>query len=266
MPAARFPAIDYHGHPRNLTSSDALARVVAALDDLNVRLLVAANNLSGERLTNTLATIRNSPHKDRIRVLTGLDFRNVGPGFGQRAARELEVAVQAGAVGQGEISKSFGLSARKTDGTRLRIDDPELDPIWAAAARLNVPVFIHTADPSEFFGPLDYKNERWLELALFPNRRYPPEKFPRFAKLVTERDNLFRKHPKTRFVTVHLGWHASDLGRLGRLLDEMPNVYTEVGAVLAELGRQPRTAHDFFVRYQDRILFGKDSFQPTEYP
>jgi predicted TIM-barrel fold metal-dependent hydrolase len=63
-----------------------------------------------------------------------------------------------------------------------------------------------------------------------------------------------------------MGWHTSDLGRLGRMLDGMPNVYVEVGAILAELGRQPRMAHDFFVKYQDRILFGKDSCQPEEYP
>ena len=83
---------------------------------------------------------------------------------------------------------------------------------------------------------------------------------------MTERDNLFRKHPKTTFVAAHMGWHANDLGRLGKMLDEMPNVYTEVGAVLYDIGRQPRAAHDFFVKYQDRILFGKDSFQPEEYP
>ena len=47
------------------------------------------------------------------------------------------------------------------------MDDPELDPLWAAFARLDVPAFIHTAEPQEFFQPLDYKNERWLELSLF---------------------------------------------------------------------------------------------------
>jgi predicted TIM-barrel fold metal-dependent hydrolase len=44
------------------------------------------------------------------------------------------------------------------------------------------------------------------------------------------------------------------------------NVYPETAAVLAEYGRQPRTARAFFIKYQDRILFGKDSFQPDEYP
>jgi predicted TIM-barrel fold metal-dependent hydrolase len=128
-------------------------------------------------------------------------------------------------------------------------------------------VFIHTADPQEFFKPvIDHTNERWLELSLFPSRRFSPEQFPSFEQLVTERDNLFRRHPNTTFVTAHMGWHANDLGRLGKLLEEMPNVYTEVGAVLYDIGRQPRVARDFFIRYQDRILFGKDSFQPEEYP
>ena len=81
-----------------------------------------------------------------------------------------------------------------------------------------------------------------------------------------ERDNLFRKHPKTTFVAAHMGWSANDLGALGKMLDAYPNVYTEMGAVLYDIGRQPRGAHDFFVKYQDRIMFGKDSFQPEEYP
>jgi len=83
---------------------------------------------------------------------------------------------------------------------------------------------------------------------------------------MTERDNVFRKHPKTKFIAAHFGWHANDLGRAAKHLDTFPNVYYEVGAVLYDFGRQPRAAHDFFVKYQDRILFGKDSFQPEEFP
>jgi predicted TIM-barrel fold metal-dependent hydrolase len=204
--------------------------------------------------------------RDRVRVMAGIDFDDVGPAWAARAVAQLEADAAAGAVAVGEISKRLGLSYTKADGSRLRIDDPDLDPVWEAAARLHLPVFIHTGDPAEFFEPFDYANERWLEQALFPNRRYPQDEYPSFEQLVEERDNLFRRHPNTTFVTAHLGWQANDLGALGRLLDELPNVYTEIGAVLYDIGRQPRTAHDFFVRYQDRILFGKDSFQPIEYP
>ena len=266
-PTAKYPAIDFHGHPQGLLGTpEGLAHLGAALDSLNVRMMVSADNMSGDRLKSTLASVRASPMKDRVRILAGIDFRNVGPGWAQKAIAQLEADLAAGAVGVGEISKSFGLSIKKPDGSRLHIDDPELDPLWDACARLKIPVFIHTADPAEFFKPIDYNNEHWLGLALFGDRRYPQDRYPSFEELMTERDNLFRKHPKTTFVAAHMGWYANDLGKLDRLLTEMPNVYTEVGAVLYDIGRQPRGAHDFFVKFQDRILFGKDSFQPEEYP
>jgi predicted TIM-barrel fold metal-dependent hydrolase len=267
VPKAKYPVIDYHGHPGNLlTSAEGLNTLVSTLDSLNIRLMVAADNVSGDRLARAQDLIRNSPHRDRVRVLTGVNLSGVGPGWAEKAIAQLEADLGAGAVGLGEIGKGFGLRTRKADGTRLRLDDPDLDPFWEACARLKVPVFIHTADPAEFFQPIDFHNERWLELALFGDRRYQAAEFPRFEELMAERDRLFKKHPKTTFVAAHMGWQANDLGKLGSLLDAAPNVYTEVGAVLYDIGRQPRAAHDFFVKYQDRLLFGKDSFQPEEYP
>jgi predicted TIM-barrel fold metal-dependent hydrolase len=269
VPRAKFPAIDFHGHPQDLIDTpEGLARLGAAMDSINVRLMIAADDISGDRLKRVLSAIQSSPKmKDRVRVLTGIDFNNVGPGWAEKAVKQLDADIAAGAVGVGEVPKFLGLRYKKPDGSRLRIDDPLLDAVWDEAARLGVPVFIHTADPQEFFRKeIDYTNERWLELSLFPGRRYPQDQFPSFDELMTERDNVFRRHPKTTFVAAHMGWHANDLGRLGKLLDQYPNVYTEVGAVLYDIGRQPHAAYDFFVKYQDRIMFGKDSFQPEEYP
>ncbi|HXG87437.1 MAG TPA: amidohydrolase family protein [Vicinamibacterales bacterium] len=263
---AKFPAIDIHGHAPGLQTAEGIASVVAEMDKLNLRVLVSADNSSGARLTQTLQAINASPHKDRFRVFAGVNFGDVGPGWAEKAVAQLEADIKAGAVGVGEVGKNFGLSTRKRDGTRLKIDDPELDPLWAAFARLDVPVFIHTAEPQEFFQPLDNHNERWLELSLFPNRRNNQPGQVTFAELMTERNNVYRKHPKTRFIAAHFGWHANDLQKAAAMLDAFPNVTVEVGAILYDLGRQPRAAHDFFVKYQDRILFGKDSFQPEEYP
>jgi uncharacterized protein len=266
VPKARFPVVDIHGHPGNLGTPEALAALVAAMDSLNLRVMVSADNLAGDRLRAALTTIANSPYRDRFRVLAGLNFQGVAPGWGAKAAAQLEADVQAGAVGIGEVPKSFGLTIKKADGTRLRVDDPELDPVWDTLARLGLPAFIHTAEPQEFFQPLDMHNERWLELSLFRDRRnYGPDNVT-FEELMTERNNLFRRHPKTQFIAAHFGWHANNLARAAKMLDDFPNVVTEVGAILYDLGRQPRAAHDFFVKYQDRILFGKDSYQPEEYP
>ena len=267
VPRAKFPVVDIHGHPPRLNTPEVVDSVVELMSPLNVRVMVNASGASGDRLKEALAAINSSRNRDRMVMFAQLDLSKVGPGSGQRVAAQLEADVKAGALGLGEIMKSFGLTAKKVDGTRLKLDDPELDPVWEKAADLKIPVFIHVADPAEFFAPLDYTNERWLEQALYRDRRYQDRsRFPDFETLMAERDRLFARHPRTTWVMAHLGWHANDLGRVAKMFDRMPNLYGEVGAVLYDIGRQPRTAHDFFVKYQDRILFGKDNFQPDEYP
>ncbi|MGE0455107.1 MAG: amidohydrolase family protein [Vicinamibacteria bacterium] len=265
-PRAKFPVVDIHSHHATPIKPERLAEVVKAMDALNLRVLVNLSGGSGEQLRKGLEAIRTSPYPDRMVLFANVDFKaGVGSGFGKRAAEQLEADIKAGALGL-KIFKELGLRVLKADGTRLHLDDRELDPIWETCGRLGVPVLIHTAEPAPFFDPIDYENERWLEQALYPDRRYQDPKFPRFEELIAERDRMFERHPKTTFIAAHMGYHSNDLARLGRLLDRLPNVYPELAAVLAEYGRQPRTAHDFFVKYQDRVLFGKDSFQPDEFP
>jgi predicted TIM-barrel fold metal-dependent hydrolase len=267
VPRAKFPVVDFHGHPPDLSSADNVRRVVAAMDELNLQVMIQARPSSGARLRAQIEGVRAAGYEDRFVFFANLDLDDVGAGAGARIAAQLEEDVRAGAVGIGEIGKGFGLSTRKADGTRLEMDDPELDVVWETAARLGIPVFVHTGDPAEFFEPLDYENERWLELALFENRRFDDRsRFPSFDDLMAERDRMIAKHPNTTWVLAHMGWHTQDLGRLGRIFDAHPNVHAELGAVLYDLGRQPRFARAFFEEYKDRILFGKDSFQPDEYP
>jgi len=212
VPRAKFPVIDIHSHQPTPMPPDQFQKVVAAMDELNLKLLINLSGSFGDRLHQGVEAIRNSKYKDRMVLFANIDFRNpVGPGFGVKAARQLEDDVKAGAVG-------------------LKVDDPELDPVWDACARLNIPVLIHVAEPPAFFEPLDYTNERWLELALYPDRRH--QTGVRFEELMTERNNMVKKHPNTRYILAHFGWHASDLARAGKLLDENPNVYYDVAAVL----------------------------------
>lgn len=267
VPRAKFPVVDFHGHPPTLDDPETIQRVVDAMDRLNIQVMVQARPSSGERLRSQIEAVRQAGYEDRFVFFASLDLDDVGPGSGARIAAQLEEDVAAGAVGIGEIGKAFGLFTTKADGTRLEMDDPELDIVWETAARLGVPVFVHTADPPEFFEPLDYSNERWLEMALYENRRFNDRsRFPAFDDLMAERNRMLARHPETTWVLAHMGWHTADLARLGAIFDANPNVHAEVGAVLYDLGRQPRFARQFFEKYRDRILFGKDSFQPDEYP
>ena len=241
-PRARYPVVDVHSHQPVPITAEQFDRVVRSMDALGLQVLVNLSGGSGERLRRGLEAIRTSAHADRMVLFASVDFRGgVGPGFGARAAAQLDEDIRAGALGL-KVYKDLGLRLARTDGSRLPVDDPELGPIWDVCGRLGVPVLIHTAEPQAFFDPIDYRNERWLELALFRERRYPPERFPRFEDVIAERDRMFAAHPKTTFIMAHMGYHANDLARMGRLLDRLPNVYADVAAVLAELGRQPRAA------------------------
>jgi predicted TIM-barrel fold metal-dependent hydrolase len=265
VPRAKYPVIDVHSHHSRLTRDD-YARVVRDMDALNLRVLVNLSGGSGEEMKGMLAMIAASPAPDRMVVFANPDFSDIDvPGYGRRAAARLEADVAAGARGL-KIFKNLGLSVKRANGLRVPVDDPELDPLWDACARLAVPVLVHTGEPAPFFEPVDVTNERWLELQVHPQRRRPAGAFPAFEALMAERNRLFTKHRGTTFIAAHMGFHANDLQRLGRMLDAMPNLYVETGAILAELGRQPRFAREFFTRYQDRVLFGKDSWAPPEYP
>ena len=266
VPRAKYPVVDVHSHHRPGFSESRWNQVVGEMDALNLQVLVNLSGGSGAGLERGLRTIAGSAYPDRMVFFANLDFsRGVTPGFGKRAAAQLERDVAAGAVGL-KFFKNFGINVRDGQGQRVPVDHPELDPVFELCARLDIPVLMHVGEPSEFYEPVDRENERWLELTLLPNRRLPADRYPGFETMMAERDRLFARHPDTRFISAHMGWHANDLGRLGRLLDRFPNVTVETGAILYEFGRQPRAARAFFVEYQDRVLFGKDSYRPEEYP
>jgi uncharacterized protein len=261
---AKFPFIDVHGHQSLSLSPAALDKLIGEMDELNMRVMV---NLSGNQGANLAAGLQNySRHPNRIVVFANLNFRGIDdPDWGTRAAAQLEQDVkQSGAVGL-KIYKNLGMDQKDGSGRRIPTDDPRFDPVWKKAGDLGIPVLIHTAEPPAFFTPIDKYNERWLELTQFPGRARPPDRYPSFDALLAEQHRMFRKHRNTKFIAAHLDWLGADLGRLGRMLDSLPNVYTEVAAVLYELGRQPRAAREFLVRYQDRVMMGKDIYEPSEY-
>ena len=277
---AKYPFIDVHNHQWDM-SKENLAEVINYMDKLNMAVMV---NLSGRGFTK----VETEPGKFEYRmkdsqflkesiknvselnpgkfiIFTNIDFYGFGEeGWIERALKELEDDVKSGANGL-KIYKNLGLTLKGKNGNRVPTDDIRLDPIWQKCAELGIPVLIHTGEPFQFWQPKDKNNERWLELKQKPNRYRDPKEYPPWEQIMEEQHNVFRKNKNTSFINAHLGWLGNDLARLGKLMDEIPNMYTEIGAVLAELGRQPRFAREWFIKYQDRIMFGKDSWNPEEY-
>ncbi len=261
---ARFPFVDVHNHQRRHNDS-TVAVLLTEMDALNMAVMVNLSGGTGDALRANVAALKGR-HPGRFAVFANLNFQGIDdPAWGRNAAAQLERDVRENGAQGLKIFKNLGMDLRDGAGNRIPTNDPRFDPVWAKAGELGIPVLIHTAEPPAFFLPVDQRNERWLELTIYPGRARPPERYPSFDSLMAEQHAVFRKHRQTTFINAHLGWYGHDLARLGRLMDELPNMVTEIGAVIYEPARQPRFAREFFIKYQDRILMGKDSWVPSEY-
>jgi len=263
---SKFPFIDIHNHQGNMNSSD-FKELISKMDALNMAVMINLSGRgfggSGDHLEKSIDNI-NARYPNRFILFTNIDFTDIdNPEWSARVSKQIENDVKRGAKGL-KIYKSLGMFSKDKSGKRIHLDDKRIDPIWSKCGELGIPVLIHAADVPQFWQPIDNKNERWLELKTHPGRRHDTDSI-KFETIIAEQHTIFRKHPKTKFINAHLGWYGNDLKKLGGLLDQFPNMYTEIGAVIAELGRQPRAAKVFLTKYQDRVLFGKDSWVPEEY-
>jgi predicted TIM-barrel fold metal-dependent hydrolase len=261
---AKFPVVDAHNHlPAWHERAQGVDwdEIVAGMDQVNVQTIVNLSGGTGEQLQKCLDTLDNA-YPGRFATFCNVDWEGVGqPGWAENAVEQLARDVEAGAKGL-KVFKSLGLRVRDADGKLVMPDDERLAPIWDRAGELGVPVLIHVADPVAFFQPLDRFNERWDELHEVPSWLFYGPEFPAFEALIESLYSLIGTHRNTNFITAHVGCYPENLGFVSQMMDEHPNFYTDISARIAELGRAPYSAREWFIKYQDRILFGTD-VRPT---
>jgi predicted TIM-barrel fold metal-dependent hydrolase len=272
VPRPRFPAVDAHNHLGTVFGGDWPGRtageLAATLDAAGIEALVDLDGGWGEDLRREIERWHAPPLTGRVAVFAGLDYASwAGDArFGETEAAHLRDGVAAGARGL-KVWKTLGLVARGPDGRLVAVDDPRLDPLWAAAGELGVPVTIHVADPIAFFEPLDGQNERAEELLIHPDWHFWPTRprgrpelpgFPSFDELLDGLEAVVARHPATTFIGAHVGCAPEDLARVDGMLATYGNWHVDIAARIAELGRQPYGARSLFLRWPDRILFGVD--------
>lgn len=266
---AKYPAIDFHVHAGRLTTPEAYEQLIALMDTIGMGAIVNLNGGTGERLDQVLRA--GEAYRDRVATFITFSTEGINePGWSERFAAEMERAFKAGALGM-KVSKQLGQGARNPDGSFIQADDPRLDPIWEMAARYDRPVMIHLSDSIGRFYPIGPKNERY-EAGLWrrpgDTRGNLYESGPDHEVIEKARENMHRKHPRTRFVNAHMAMLYYDPQKLARFLDTYPNADIEISATLQDLGRAPRLWREFIIKYQDRILMGSDgnpSRQPDEF-
>jgi predicted TIM-barrel fold metal-dependent hydrolase len=270
---SKFPCIDIHTHLSNSKHSEKGVSLSGAreylgtpeeclevMDRKNIHTMVNLTGGFDKGLADTVVKYDRA-FPGRFVTFTEPSYsRFQDPDYPKIQAQAIEQAHRDGAKGL-KILKTLGLYLREktTEGKLVKIDDPRFDPMWDACAQLNMPVAIHISDPIAFFLPTDRFNERYEELNNHPAWSYYGPGLPSNAELIAARNRVFSRHPKTRFIVLHVGNFSEDLQNVSENLDRFPNMTVDIAARVGELGRQPRASRNFFEKYQDRILFGTDA-------
>ena len=264
VPKARYPTIDVHVHSyypevkEGKKPEEALADWVKTQEEVGIETSVVLTGATGAEF-DRLVEMFLKPYPEQFQLYCGVLGTEIDkPDFPERAVAELERCYQLGARGVGELSdKGFGLTKNPNlaPEERLHNNDPRLDSFYRKCAELDLPVVIHMADHPSSWQPPDVHQERTPIFQQF--NQYDGNGLS-YDKLLDNLDKMLKKHPEATFVVCHLANLGNDLERLGKMVDDNPNMYLDMSARDYELGRQPRGSAKFLSKYSDRVLFGTD--------
>jgi predicted TIM-barrel fold metal-dependent hydrolase len=252
---AAYPVIDMHSHPYAKTG-EALDQWIRNMNEAGIEKSIILTYTYGEKFDSLIGAY--SKYKDRFDLWCGFNYSEYDqPGFPENAIKELERCYNAGAKGVGELGdKGKGLFYCRPPAWGMHSDDDKMIPLFAKCAELNLPVNIHIAEPKWMYEKMDATNDGLMNA--YKWRLDNQEGIVNHEGMMKILENTLRKNPKTTFVACHLANCCYDLTVVGHLLDAYPNLYIDIGARFGEFAPIPRTARSFFIKYQDKIVYGTD--------
>jgi predicted TIM-barrel fold metal-dependent hydrolase len=250
-----FPVIDMHSHPYADTKED-VENWVRVMDEVGIRKTIVMTYAHGLQFDSLVAVYGKYPEK--FDLWCGIDYTGYDqPGYAERAVAELKRCHKMGAKGVGELGdKGKGLFYSKPEAWGMHPDDPRMIPVFTACAELGMPVNIHVADPKWMYEKMDATNDGLMNA--YEWRLDDQPDIVDHAGMIRILENTVRQNRQTTFVACHLANCTYDLSIIGGLLERNPNLHIDIGARFAELAPIPRTARAFFIKYQDRIVYGTD--------
>jgi predicted TIM-barrel fold metal-dependent hydrolase len=257
VPRAAFPVIDIHSHDYAQTQGD-IEQWVKTMDQAGIAKTIIQTYTTGKSFDSLVEKYKRNPK--RFELWCGFDYTGFGkPGWSALAVAELERCFQKGAKGVGELGdKGEGeLYSKPTPGKGIHIDDPQLIPLLEKCGALHMPVSIHIGEDQWMYEKPDSANDGMMNAGQWHVDMNKPGKL-NHAQLMTSLENALRQHPKTTFIACHLANCCADLSKLGKLLDDYPNLYADIAARYSEISPVPRYTASFIFKYQDRLLYGTD--------
>jgi predicted TIM-barrel fold metal-dependent hydrolase len=256
------PAIDAHNRigrrPDGSWVVPDVSAFLAMMDEVNLEGVVNYDSTWGDDLEANLDRYDRA-HPGRFASFCNLPWSETATaGWGTRLAASMRDSLARGAVGV-SIWKDVGLRIEDETGALFFLDDPRLEPVWAATAEAGVPALLYMGDPPAFWRPLDGTNERYEELVAHPDWHFHDPRFPPLQRLLDSLEACIAANPAVTFLGAHVGSYAEDLGWVDRILTTYPNFYIDIADRMNELGRKPRAARRLIEKHSSRVMLGTDN-------
>lgn len=211
---------------------------------------------------------------ERFHWATTFSMKDFGAeGWAGRASAGLAADVADGARAV-KVWKNIGMVERDSEGKLVMLDDPRLAPVAEQVEKLGVPLIAHQGEPYNCWLPLDEMttdNDREYFREHPEYHMYLHPEMPGYEDLMGARDRFVAAHPRLEFVGAHLASLEYDVDRIAAFLDRFPSASVDLAARMSQVQyqsvRDREKVRDFFIRYQDRLLYGTDlTFGPDADP
>ncbi|MEZ4826413.1 MAG: amidohydrolase family protein [Bacteroidia bacterium] len=253
-----FQRIDFHAHYNY--SRDSLPALLQKWNMQAVLILVALGDSAKDNSRWEAMKAHRQAFPDRFFLCSGFDGTGIDdPAYAEKKISMIRAHIEAGAK-MVKVWKNFGMVTKDASGKYIQIDDPRLQPVWDFLADEGIPVIAHIGEPLQAWRELEEGNPHYNYFRDHPQyHAYLHPEIPRYEEIIAARDNWIRKNPRLTIVGAHMGSMSHDVDMVAARLEEFPNLYVETAARVGDLTRQDYDKmHNFYIRYQDRILYGTD--------
>lgn len=189
------------------------------------------------------------------------------PQWRSSVGQAIDAAANEGALAV-KIWKNVGMIEKDADGRLVMLDHPALAPVAEHVRARGLALIGHQGEPHNCWLPLeqmttDNDREYFANHPQYHMYLHPDE--PSYEDHMAVRDRFVAAHPQLRFVGAHMASLEYDVDRLGAFLDRFPNASVDLAARMSQVQyqsvRDRERVRRFFIRYQDRILYGTDLTQ-----
>lgn len=256
--------IDAHVHI--ITQADTVFINQAEADNfhlLTINVYKEGGTPIEEQQKFSIKTVETFP--GRIAWATTFSLKNFNnDGWQQEVIEYLKNSFSNGAVAV-KVWKNIGFFLKDENGKLVMIDNPRFDPILDYLAKNHIPLIGHLGEHKNSWLPLEkmtVKGNRDYARAHPEEHMYLHPDRPSYEDYIKARDHMLEKHRDLTFIGAHLGSLEWSVDELAKRLDKFPNMAVDMAERISHLQYQALTnwqkVHDFFIKYQDRLLYGTD--------